>query len=140
MNKILLLALTLCTTTSLFAGGGYAPTDGERARWTMSDMTSWRTALEAYAKDHRAYPAAAHIEELRKELQGKYMMVAPVHDAWGRAYRYERDGDGFRLVSGGADGQFDERSWSKKGPAKSLNDDAVMTHEGGWLTRFWSLE
>ncbi len=139
MKKTLFMLLAFLTASSLSAGG-YAPTDGERARWTMSDMTSWRIALEAYAKDHRAYPAAANIEELRKELQGKYMMVAPVHDAWGRAYRYERDGDGFRLVSGGADGQFDEGSWSKKGPAKSLNDDAVMTHEGGWLTRFWSLE
>jgi hypothetical protein len=140
MNKILLFALTLFTATSLLAGGGYAPTDAERARWTMSDMGAWRTALEAYAKDHGSYPAAADVEALREELQGKYMLVAPVHDAWGRAYRYERNGDGFRLVSGGADGKFDEGSWSARGRAASLNDDAVMTNEGGWLSRFWSLE
>ena len=139
MKKTILIALTLLTSSSILAGS-YAPTDGERARWTMSDMMSWRTALEAYAKDHRAYPAAANIDELRKALEGKYMMVAPVHDAWGRAYRYERNGEGFRLVSGGADGRFEEATWSAKGPAASLSDDAVMTDESGWLTRFWSLQ
>ncbi|HEX6083302.1 MAG TPA: type II secretion system protein GspG [Thermoanaerobaculia bacterium] len=140
MKKTILLALALLTSSSSVLAGSYAPTDGERARWTMSDMTSWRTALEAYAKDHRAYPAAANIDELRKALEGKYMAVAPVHDAWGRAYRWERTGDGFRLVSSGADGSFDEASWSQKGIAKSLDDDAVMTSESGWLTRFWSLQ
>ena len=139
MKKTLFMLLAFLTASSLSAGG-YAPTDGERARWTMSDMTSWRTALEAYAKDHRAYPAAANLEELRKALEGKYMAVAPVHDAWGRAYRYEKHGEGFRLVSGGADGKFDEATWSQKGIARSLDDDAVMTDEGGWLTRFWSLQ
>lgn len=139
MKKTILIVLALVTSTTVLAGN-YAPTDGERARWTMSDMMSWRTALKAYAKDHHAYPAAANIEELRKALEGKYMAVAPVHDAWGRAYRYERHGDGFRLVSSGADGSFDEATWSRKGIATSLNDDAVMTSESGWLTRFWSLQ
>jgi len=140
VNKTILLVLTLFTASSLFAGGGYAPTDGERARWTMSDMTSWRTALEAYAKDHGGYPAATNIDELRKALEGKYMAVAPLHDAWGRAYRYAGSGDGFRLVSGGADGRFEEATWSAKGRTASLDDDAVMTNESGWLTRFWSLQ
>ena len=139
MKKTILIALTLLTSSSLMAGN-YAPTDGERARWTMSDMMAWRTALEAYAHDHRAYPTAANIDELRKVLEGKYMAVAPVNDAWGRAYRYEYRGSGFRLVSGGADGKFEEGTWSAKGPAASLNDDAVMTSESGWLTRFWSLQ
>jgi hypothetical protein len=139
VKKTILIVLALVTSTSVLAGN-YAPNDGERARWTMSDMMSWRTALEAYARDHRAYPAAANIDELRKALEGKYMAVAPVRDAWGRAYRWQRTGDGFRLVSGGADGSFDEATWSQKGIATSLNDDAVMTDESGWLTRFWSLE
>lgn len=139
MKKTILIALALLTSSSVLAGS-YAPTDGERARWTMSDMMSWRTALEAYAKDNRSYPAAANIDELRKALEGKYMAVAPVRDAWGREYRYQRHGDGFRLVSSGADGSFDEATWSQKGIATSLNDDAVMTGDSGWLTRFWSLQ
>ncbi|HVG24705.1 MAG TPA: type II secretion system protein GspG [Thermoanaerobaculia bacterium] len=136
MKKNILLGLTFLT---LFAGT-YAPTDGERARWTMSDMMSWRTALEAYAQDHKVYPAAANIQELRNAVEKKYMMVAPVNDAWGRPYRYERVGNGFRLVSSGADGRFDAQSWSAKGRATSLDEDAVMTDDGSWLTRFWSLE
>ncbi len=133
MNRILLAALTL-----VLAGGAYLPTDAERARWTMSDMTSWRTALEAWAHDHgNAYPAAANIDELRKEIEGRYMIVAPAKDAWGRAYRYQRNGDGFRLVSAGADGTFDESAWSAPGRAKSLSDDAVMNERG---FRAWSLE
>lgn len=140
MKKTIFIALALLISPFLFAGSGYAPTDGERARWTMSDMMAWRTALEAYAHDHGDYPAAANIDELRKVLEQKYMAVAPVRDAWGRPYRYERNGDGFRLVSAGADGQFDDKSWSVKGMAKSLSEDAVMTNESGWLTRFWSLE
>ena len=139
MKKTILFALALVASSSLFAGG-YSPTDGERARWTMSDMTSWRTALEAYAKDHGAYPAAADIAELRKALEGRYMAVAPVRDAWGRDYRWQRHGDGFRLVSSGADGLFDEATWPSKGMVRSLDGDAVMTHESGWLTRFWSLQ
>lgn len=137
--KILILALTLLAPR-LVAGGPYAPTDAERARWTMSDMLSWRTALEAYARDHKSYPAAVTIDELRAAIEGKYMLVAPVHDAWGNPYRYERVGDGFRLVSGGADARFDSTTWSKPGRSESLADDAVMSNEGGFLVRSWSLQ
>jgi hypothetical protein len=135
MYRVLLATLTL-----VLAGGAYLPTDAERARWTMSDMTSWRTALEAYAHDHKAYPAAATIDDLRKEIEGRYMIVAPAKDAWGRPYRYQRNGDGFRLVSAGADGTFDESTWSTPGRTESLSDDAVMSNEGRWLFRSWSLE
>ncbi|HUR79928.1 MAG TPA: type II secretion system protein GspG [Thermoanaerobaculia bacterium] len=136
MNRILLATLTL-----VLSGAAYVPTDAERARWTMSDMMSWRTALEAYAHDHHdAYPAAPNIDGLRKELEGKYMLVAPAKDAWGNPYRYQRNGDGFRLVSAGADGAFDEATWSTPGRARSFGDDAVMTNEARWLFRSWSLE
>ena len=142
MNKTILIALILFITTpgKLVAADSYVPTDGERARWTMSDMLSLRTAIEAYAKDNKAYPAAANVEELRKQLEGRYMIVAPVRDAWGNPYRYERNGDGFRLVSGGSDGAFDATTWSSAGRATSLSDDAVMNEQGRWLFRFWSLE
>ena len=136
MNRVLLATLTL-----VLAGGAYLPTDAERARWTMSDMLSLRTALEAYAHDHgNAYPAVTTIDGLRKELEGKYTIVAPARDAWGREYRYQRNGDGFRLVSAGADGTFDESTWSTPGRVKSLADDAVLSNERRWLFRSWSFE
>jgi hypothetical protein len=140
MKKRVLIALTLFLTTPLLAGGAYAPSDAERARWTMSDMATWRTALEAYAKDNGAYPAAASLEELRTAVEGRYMLVAPMHDAWGNAYRYERVGHGYRIVSAGADGAFDTASWATRSMLASLDDDAVATHEGQWLARFWRLQ
>jgi Type II secretion system (T2SS), protein G len=140
MKKIILIALALLGSSTLSAGAPYVPTDAERARWTMSDMGSWRMALQAYAQDHKTYPAAKDLGELRKALEGKYMAVAPLHDAWGHPYHFERTGDGFRLVSGGADGKLDAQSWTDKGRAASLADDAVMTNEGPWLARSWSLD
>jgi hypothetical protein len=139
-TRSLILILTLLAASAALAGDAYNPTDAERARWTMSDMLSWRTALEAYAKDNKAYPAAATIEDLRAAVEGKYMLVAPVRDAWGNPYRYERAGEGFRFVSGGADGRFDDTTWSTPGRAQSLSDDAVLGHENGWLFRSWSLQ
>jgi hypothetical protein len=141
MKAILIaLALFASLTDQLLAADPYAPTDAERARWTMSDMLSWRTALEAYAQDHKTYPVAATLDELRKQVEGRYTMVAPARDAWGNAYRYERNGDGFRLVSAGADGRFDEATWATGGQAGSLAADAVVSDQGRWLFRSWSFE
>ena len=41
MKKISAVAL------AFFALAAYNPTDVERARWTIADMLSWRTAIEA---------------------------------------------------------------------------------------------
>ncbi|HVE72574.1 MAG TPA: type II secretion system protein GspG [Thermoanaerobaculia bacterium] len=142
MIKSILIALILLATLTgpLTAADSCTPTGAERARWTMSDMLSLRTALEAYAQDNKAYPTVTGIDELRKQLEGKYMLVAPVRDAWGTPYRYERNGDGFRLVSAGADAKFDASAWSTAGRLKSLSDDAVMSEQGRWLFRSWSFE
>src|ERR1044072_4104104 len=88
----------------LFAA--YNPTDADRARWTMGDMMSWRTAIEAYATDHHAYPDVPSIEQLRDAVQPIYLSHAPTIDAWGNAYKYEKTASGYRLVSAGADGKF----------------------------------
>lgn len=136
MSKRIVLALTL----GLLTTAAYVPIAAERARWTMGDMTSWRTALEAYARDHGTHPPAATPEELRAAVQPHYIAQAPMHDAWGTPYRYERTAAGFRLVSAGADRTFDAASWSTRARSKSLADDAVATNERRWLTRSWDLE
>lgn len=140
MKKTLLVTLTLLLASSAFAGQPYEPNDKDRARWTMSDMMSWRVALAAYHKDHRAYPAAGTLDDVRAAVEKKYIAVAPMVDAWGNPYRYEALPDGYRIVSSGADGKFDSDRDATRGILTSMADDAVATHEGGWLLRFWSLE
>ncbi len=134
MTKIALIAC------AVFAVGAYEPTDADRARWTMSDMMSWRTAIQAYAIDHSVYPDVKTLEELRGAVQPLYIVHAPVVDAWGNPYRYERLTEkNFRLVSAGADGKFDEATWSVPGKRLPFDADAVVTDEGRWMFRSWDL-
>ena len=139
MKKIT-LAVTILLTFSLFAGDPQAPTDLDRARWTMSDMATWRIALGAYRQDHGSFPVASTIEEARKAVEPIYISQAPTRDAWGNAYRFEGSVEGFRIVSAGADGTFQSESWETAGRESSLAADAVATHEGRWLLRCWNLE
>jgi hypothetical protein len=131
------LAVVLLLTSVGAAANDYRPTDAERARWTMSDMKSMATAIEAYAIDHKAYPAAGTLEALIPLIQPSYMRRAHATDAWGRAYVYSpgADGQSYRLVSAGADGKTDPGSWGTAGPLENFNDDAVL--DSGSLTRPW---
>lgn len=116
----------------------YAPTGVERARWTMFDMHSWQVALAAYQQDHGSLPVAATLAQARDAVQPTYIAHAPMTDAWGRAYRFEANADtGYRLVSAGADGRFDPAGWSEAGRTSSLDNDAVVTAKGRWLSRYW---
>jgi type II secretion system (T2SS) protein G len=125
---------------SVIAMAAYMPTDIERARWTIADMLTLRTAIEAYATDHGVYPDVKTLEELRDAVQPLYIAHAPMHDAWGSPYRYERDDKiGFRLISAGADGAFDPSTWSTGGRTTSFNDDAVVTPRERWMFRYWDL-
>jgi len=103
----------------------------------MSDMRSLATALEAYATDHHAYPAASTIDALVAHVQPSYMRKAHATDAWGRAYVYlpGTDGASYRLVSAGADGKTDPKSWEAAGMLESFDDDAVL--ESGSIIRPW---
>jgi hypothetical protein len=118
----------------------YNPTDADRARWTMSDMMSWRTAVEAYAVDNHAYPDVKTIEALRDAVQPRYIIHAPMVDAWGNPYRYERNGSGFRLVSAGADGNFDSTTWASGSRQLPFDADAVVSNEGRWMFRSWEFK
>ena len=140
MMKHTLLAVFLFTSAAL-AADVYTPTDAERARWTMDDMMTWRTAIQAYATDHHEYPDVKTIEQLQAAVEPIYIIHAPLHDAWGHAYRYERlTPTTFRLVSAGVDGQFDESSWSTAAKKLSFDADAVVTSEGRWMFRSWEFK
>ena len=125
---------------AVLAMAAYSPTDQDRARWTMSDMMSWRTALQAYASDHGVYPDAKNLNELRDAVQPVYIAHAPMVDAWGNAYRYELISPvQFRLVSSGSDGKFEPATWTAAAKGLPFDADAVVTNEGRWMYRAWNL-
>lgn len=131
------MKLILAAIVASSIAGAYVPTDAERARWTMSDMRSLATAVEAYAIDYKVYPTAATLEALLPLIQPSYIRKAPAIDAWGHAYVYvpASDGHSYRLVSAGSDGKTDPSSWGVAGPLSSFDDDAVL--ESGSVTRPW---
>ena len=137
--KRLVLAVAALLPLTLLASDPYVPTDAERARWTMYDLQSWRTAFDAYKLDHKVYPTAKTPEEARAAVEPMYILHAPMADAWGHAYQIESNGTGFRLISAGADGTFQPETWSVGGRMSSFAGDAVATNEGRWLFRFWEM-
>ncbi len=123
-------------TIAMLEIAAYAPTDAERARWTMFDLRSVATAAAAYKQDHGSYPVASTMDELKALVQPTYVKSLPLHDAWGNGFRYSSDGKTMRIVSAGADGQFKEPTWTTA--AKWMSDfgeDAVWA-DGGF-TRNW---
>lgn len=113
-----------------------APTDAERARWTMGDMRSIATALEAYATDYNRYPEAKSIHDVSKALQPVYIRVLPLRDAWGNDFRVESNAQGYRIVSCGADSVCDETTWSTAGKDLPYAADGVFSN--GKMIRAWS--
>ena len=137
--KSLAIAVLLLASTAL-AADSYIPTDAERARWTMHDMMSWKTALDAYRTDHPAYPVMKTPEDARAAVEPVYIKHLPLTDAWGRPYRVESDGKTFKVVSSGADGTFKPETWSTPGQLDSFDDDAVVTNDAKWWFRRWQFK
>ena len=122
--------------------------EDERARlekypWlqTLADMRTIATAAEAYATDTNHYPVAANLEELRKVLEPIYVRTLPTKDFWGNDYvwRATPDGQHYRVISAGADGQlsfdseiFDANAQPKESP--SLDDDII--YQDGTFIRY----
>ncbi|HZN53898.1 MAG TPA: type II secretion system protein GspG [Candidatus Polarisedimenticolaceae bacterium] len=112
-------------------------TDQERAGWTLSDMRTLGTAIEAYAVDHGGYPKAAGLDALIPLIQPVYIRRAPVRDAWGNAYVYvpAADGKAYRIVSAGSDGKTDPATWDVRGEQAEYEADAVL--DSGSFSRGW---
>src|SRR3954454_24529447 len=141
MKKILITLILAAIVTPLFAANAlYAPTDIERARWTMGDMVSWRICVAAYKQDDGKYPEVKSVEEAKAAFEPVSIAPLPVTDAWGHAYAAESNANSFTVASSGADGKFDKQSWSTGATLNSFDEDAVATNEGRWLFRHWSLK
>ena len=141
MKKTLVALMVVAIAAPLFAANPlYAPTDAERARWTMQDMNSWRICFAAYKQDHGKYPEVKSAEEAKVALEPIYIAHLPMTDAWGNAYAVDSNANGFTGASSGADGKFDKKSWSTGGTLQSFDEDAVATNDGRWLLRHWNLK
>lgn len=76
--------------------------------------------------DYNKVPDVATIAALEPLLKPNYTLNLPLRDGWDTPFRYVRTGEhSFRIISAGADRQFDEKSWSARAETKQLSDDAV---------------
>lgn len=97
-----LLAMALPNLSDAFQRG--------RAKKSMADIRSIATAVEAFAIDQGAYPAAGSLDELARLLEGKYIAALPRKDQWGNPYRYRLLGDPpverqeYWIIGAGSDG------------------------------------
>ncbi|HEX4823729.1 MAG TPA: type II secretion system protein GspG [Candidatus Polarisedimenticolaceae bacterium] len=113
------------------------PTDAERARWTMDDMRTLATAIEAYAVDHKTYPVGSSLAAIVATIEPIYVSKAPTRDAWGHDFLYTcKDGQAYTIVSTGADGVADPASWSRPAKLDAFTEDAVLT--SGKMDRSWA--
>ncbi len=92
-------------------------------RRTMAEIRNVATAIEAYALDHEDRYPNADYASLKGLLSPTYLTTLPEKDVWGHAYAYvgSPDGSSYRLVSSGADGNFE---WdSRRFAAKPTNEE-----------------
>ncbi len=76
---------------------------------TRNDLQLLGLALSAYFGEQKSFPKAQSIADLATLLTPKYAPTVPQQDAWGHVFRYEvsPDGQHYRIVSAGRDGNFE---------------------------------
>ena len=95
----------------------------------LADFRTMAAAVEAYAGEHKEYPRAATIADLKTALDPRYVQGLRVADPWGTDYRYTVTDDAhhYRLVCAGSDAKF-EKTWEKMkadAPKQQLSPDAT---------------
>lgn len=106
-----------------------APAPG---RVTMRRMVAVATAIVAYRHRHGSFPTARSAAALEKKLRPFIWRDDrrdfDVRDEWGTGFSYQliENGNGFRLVSAGADRRFDKGSWEQPGVLEDRQHDAVL--------------
>lgn len=111
---------------------------------TMRDLRTVATAIEAYATDENHYPKVSSYSDLKAILSPTFIRDLPEKDGWGTPYRYSVsvDGQHYRLVSAGADHQFeggsdtiatfDEKTRPPVIHSASLESD-IIYQDGGFV-------
>jgi hypothetical protein len=103
-------------------------TEHEKTRpWrrTISDIRSVGTALGAYAIDNDRFPAGDYAS-LKDALVPAYLAKLPEKDMWdhGYAYAVSPDGANYRIVSAGADTNFE---WDSRTVVPAKEGQTVVT-------------
>ena len=91
---------------------------------TMADMRSISTAIESYAVDNAAYPAASSPATLAASIEPAYIKILPAADGWGRAYTIDSTPVQYTVWSGGSDGGSLNYVG---GPTSSIKDSIVFS-------------
>lgn len=125
-RHVWILALLLATA------GCWQPAPGGHEQ-TMSDLRAIGASAEAYAADHRVYPAAYTIDDLACVLEPTYSRKLPRIDAWNEPFRYEVrtriDGkQSYRIASASTDGAWEQTDlWRyARGTTTGLDSDIVF--------------
>jgi hypothetical protein len=99
-------------------------------RRTMSDIRRVATALEAFMLDNDEQYPAGDYASLKALLSPDYLDKFPEKDMWGHSYAYvvSDDRQHYRIISGGADQNFE---WDSRRivPAKAGEEPAVRYRE-----------
>jgi hypothetical protein len=107
----------------------------------MADIRSVATAVESYASDEDAYPAAPSVSELSPALVPKYSKLVPAVDGWGTPLRYECWPAGecanYAIVSAGGDKTFEHDSAQEYAPdTKTSHFDADIVFANGSFVQY----
>ena len=105
----------------------------DRQNQSMADLRAIGASAEAYAADHRVYPAARSIEDLARVLEPAYMQRVPRRDPWNEPFRYavKTLSDGkqtYRIASAATDRAWEQTDlWSyTNGTTTSVESDIVF--------------
>jgi type II secretory pathway pseudopilin PulG len=141
---LVLCAATVILTASMMVPGLIgAPSLGRQKR-TMADMRTFATAVEAYAVDHKFYPAARSAEQLIPKLQPEYIRQLPLQDGWGHPLRYQTwreqassgGADCFAIASAGKGGKWEVADLREYEPAKTKTLEADIVWRCGGFIRY----
>jgi len=106
-------------------------TDRGRQKRTMADLRSIGTACESFSIDENRYPGPTEgwveVGEIAADVEPVYIRVLPRVDGWGNPLMYWSDGEAYRIVSAGRDGET-ERDWrdAPGGPTYRFESDIVF--------------
>jgi hypothetical protein len=103
----------------------------------MADMRSIATSIEEFSIDENQYPAIGGwttIDALAPYVTPMYIRTLPTQDAWGNPMLVWCDGQSYRIVSPGGDGEI-ERDWTGDVTAgkNSDPDDDIVFGDGSFV-------
>ena len=98
---------------------------GKQTR-TVAEIRSIAAAIEDYTTDHKSYPEAHTLSELRSVLVPQYLRFMPKKDGWGHPLRVRSTPREYTIQAAVMDGVFEERP--SGGPTTDFDRDIVFSN------------